>query len=55
MNLANTPTHPQISLRILNERNKEILSAFVGSHIRLDALLRNPSGKCDETYVFSYI
>ncbi|CAH8675980.1 hypothetical protein MS3_00010468 [Schistosoma haematobium] len=44
MNLANTPTHPQISLRILNERNKEILSAFVGSHIRLDALLRNPSG-----------
>ncbi|CAI2735409.1 unnamed protein product [Schistosoma spindalis] len=44
MNLENTPTHPQISLRILNEKNKEILSAFVGSRIRLDALLLNPSG-----------
>ncbi|CAH8659327.1 unnamed protein product [Heterobilharzia americana] len=44
MNPSATLTRPQISLRILNEKNKEILSAFAGSRIRLDALLLNPSG-----------
>ncbi|CAH8586888.1 unnamed protein product [Schistosoma turkestanicum] len=44
MNLASTLTHPQIILRLLNENNKEILSAIVGSRLRLDASLLNPSG-----------
>ncbi|KAH8868180.1 Endoglin CD105 antigen [Schistosoma japonicum] len=55
MSSSDTFTHPQISLRILNEKNKEILSAFVGLRIRLDALLIDPPGKCYIIGPYKYI
>ncbi|CAH8871719.1 unnamed protein product [Trichobilharzia szidati] len=44
MNPLEASTRPLISLRILSENNKEIITAFVGLRIRLDALLLYPSG-----------